>query len=148
MTGLQTISLAGLLAGALDITATSTLFILQGLSLERLWQLIASGALGDSAFLGGKKAAAAGLLFHFAIAFTVAAVYYGLSLLLPALVHSPFVWGAIYGAAVHLVMSRVVLPLSAAPKRAFSAKAFLIQLAIHICFVGLPIALVVSRTAR
>ncbi|HUZ94969.1 MAG TPA: hypothetical protein VMU57_08650 [Edaphobacter sp.] len=148
MTGLETIALAGLVAGTLDITATSTLFALQGLSLERLWQGIASGALGGSAFHGGKKTAAAGLLFHFAIAFTVAAVYYGLSRLWPVLVESPFVWGTVYGAAVHVVMSRIVLPLSAAPKRVFSAKAFLIQLAIHLCFVGLPVALVVSHFSR
>ena len=56
--------------------------------------------------------------------------------------------GTIYGAVVHVVMSRIVLPLSAAPKRVFSAKAFLIQLAIHICFVGLPIALMLSHFAR
>lgn len=148
MTGLETIALAGLLAGTLDIMVTSTLFAMQGLSLERLWQGIASGALGPPAFSGGKKIAAVGLLFHFAIAFVVAAVYYALSRVWPPLLKIPFVWGAIYGAVVHVVMSRIVLPLSAAPKRVFSAKAFLIQLAIHICFVGLPIALIISRFSR
>lgn len=148
MTGFETIAVAGLLAGTLDITATSTLFALQGLSLERLWQGIASGALGAPAFSGGKKIATVGLLFHFAIALVVAAIYYGLSRVWPFLLQSPLMWGVIYGAIVHVVMSRIVLPLSAAPKRVFSAKAFLIQLAIHICFVGLPIALVVSHFAR
>lgn len=148
MTGLGTVAIAGLLAGTLDITATSTLFALQGLSLERLWQGIASGALGARAFSGGKKIAAVGLLFHFVIAFVVAAVYYALSRVWPVLVETPWVWGAVYGAAVHVVMSRIVLPLSAAPKRVFSAKAFLVQLAIHICFVGLPVALVVSHFVR
>lgn len=148
MTRLETIALASLVAGVLDITATSTLFALQGLSLERLWQGIASGALGISAFSGGKKTAATGLFFHFVIAFVVAAVYYALSRLWPFLLESPFVWGAAYGALVHVVMSLIVLPLSAAPKRAFSTKAFLIQLVIHIFFVGLPIALVINRFSR
>lgn len=148
MTGMETIALAGAVAGTLDITATSALFALQGLSLQRLWQGIASGALGTAAFSGGKKTAAAGLLFHFEIAFVVAAVYYALSRRWSSLVAMPFVWGPVYGVAVHLVMSRIVLPLSAAPKRVFSAKAFLIQLAIHICFVGLPVALVVSLLSR
>jgi len=148
MTGLDTVAVAGLLAGTLDITATSTLFALQGLSLERLWQGIASGLLGSPAFSGGKKIAALGLLLHFVIAFIVAAVYYALSRVWPSLTGTPLVWGALYGAVVHLVMSRIVLPLSAAPKRIFSAKAFLIQLAIHICFVGLPVALVISRFSR
>ncbi|MEO6818037.1 MAG: hypothetical protein ABI177_15195 [Edaphobacter sp.] len=148
MTGLEITALAGLLAGILDITATSTLFALQGLSIERLWQGIASGALGGSSFKGGKRSAAAGLFFHFAIALTVAAVYYALSRRAPALIERPFVYGAIYGIIVHLVMSRIVLPMSRAPKREFSAKAFLIQLVIHICFVGLPVALVVSHFSR
>lgn len=148
MTGMETIALAGLVAGALDITATSTLFALQGLSLQRLWQGIASGALGTAAFSGGKKTAAAGLVFHFGIAFVVAAVYYALSRRWLVLAEMPFVWGPVYGVAVHLVISRIVLPLSAAPKRVFSAKAFLIQLAIHICFVGLPVALVISHFSR
>ncbi len=148
MTAAETVAVAGLLAGTLDITATSTLFVLQGLSVERLWQGIASGALGDSAFSGGKKTAAVGLFFHFVIALTVAAVYYALSRRIPLLIERPFVCGAVYGAVVHVVMSRIVLPLSAAPKRVFSTKAFLIQLVIHLCFVGLPIALVVSRFSR
>lgn len=148
MTELEPIALAGLLAGTLDITATTTLFALQGLSVERLWQGIASGALGGSAFKGGKRAAAVGLCFHFVIALTVAAIYYALSRRLPVLVERPFLYGAVYGAAVHIVMSRIVLPLSAAPKREFSAKTFLIQLVIHICFVGLPIALTIRHFSR
>lgn len=144
----EPIALAGLVAGTLDLTATSTLFALQGLSVERLWQTIASGALGDSAFKGGKRTAAVGLGFHFAIAFIVAAVYYALSRRLPVLLERPFLYGALYGVVVHVVMNRVVLPLSRAPKRGFSAKAFLIQLVIHICFVGLPIALMIRHFSR
>jgi uncharacterized membrane protein YagU involved in acid resistance len=121
---------------------------LQGMPLERLWQGIASGALGASAFKGGKKTAALGLLFHFAIAFIVAAIYYAISRQLPVITETPALWGAIYGVVVHVVMSRIAVPLSAAPKREFSAKAFLIQLVIHICFVGLPIAFTVSHFSR
>jgi uncharacterized membrane protein YagU involved in acid resistance len=145
---MEIITLAGLLAGAWDITATSTLMSLQGMPLERLWQGIASGALGASAFKGGKRTAALGLFFHFAIAFTVAAIYYAISRQLPITTERPILCGALYGVVVHLVMSRVVVPLSAAPKREFSAKAFVTQLVIHICFVGLPIALTIAHFAR
>lgn len=148
MTGVETVALAGLLAGTLDITVTSTLFARQGLSVERLWQGIASGVLGSSAFSGGRKIAALGLFFHFVIAFSVAAIYFALSRRLSLLIEAPFLCGAIYGAAVHVVMSRIVLPLSLAPKRVFSAKAFFIQLVVHICFVGLPIATVVAHFSR
>lgn len=148
MAASEVILCAGLLAGTLDITATTTLFALQGLLVQRLWQGIASGALGNRAFKGGNWTAVAGLCFHFVIALTVAAVYYAASRPLAVLVERPVLCGVLYGALVHVVMSRVVVPLSAAPKRVFSMKAFLIQLVIHICFVGLPIALVVSRFSR
>jgi uncharacterized membrane protein YagU involved in acid resistance len=148
MTSLEVISLAGLLSGVLDLTATSTLVRrTQGIPLGRLLQRIASGALGPSAFEGGKKTATAGLFFHFLISFTAALVYYVSSRKLPILIDHPMLSGVLYGAAVHLVMNRIVLPLSAAAIP-FSAKAFLTQLVIHILFVGLPIALVVSHLSR
>jgi hypothetical protein len=148
MTSLETISLAGLLSGTLDLTATSTLVKTQGIPVERLLQTIASGALGSSAFQQGKKTVALGLFFHFLIAFSAAFAYYAISRKLTALIDTPLFSGVVYGSAVHLVMSRIVVPLSAAPKRAFSAKAFLTQLIIHIFCVGLPIALIVSHYSQ
>ena len=148
MTSLEAISLATLLSGTLDLTATSTLLRSQGVPVRRLLQTIASGALGASSFQGGKKTAFAGLLFHFFIAFLASVVYYASSRKLRALLTHPLISGVIYGAAVHLVMSRAVLPLSAAPKREFSPKTFLTQLIIHILCVGLPIALVVSHLTQ
>jgi hypothetical protein len=144
----EVISMAGLLSGVLDLTATSTLVRTQGVQFERLLQTIASGALGPSAYQGGKKTAAAGFFFHFFIAFTAAAVYYLASRKMMVLHNYPVLSGLLYGAAVHLLMSRAVVPLSAVPKREFSAKAFLTQLVIHMCLVGLPISLTVSYFAR
>jgi uncharacterized membrane protein YagU involved in acid resistance len=148
MTNFDVISLAGLTAGALDITASSTLMSSQGVPLEKLLQTIASGALGHSAFRQGRKAAVLGFFFHFVIAFSAALVYYAVSRKLTALIEYPLFSGVVYGSAVHLVMSRIVLPLSGAPKRDFSAKAFLTQLIIHIFCVGLPISLIVSRFSQ
>jgi uncharacterized membrane protein YagU involved in acid resistance len=88
------------------------------------------------------------MLLHFFIAFTAALIYYTISRKLSALVDYPLFSGVVYGSAVHLVMSRIVVPISAAPKREFSAKAFLTQLIIHIFCVGLPIALIVSHLSR
>ena len=42
-------------------------------------------------------------------------------------------------------MNRIVMPLSAAPKRDFAPRPFLTQLVIHILYVGLPIALTVKH---
>jgi len=140
MTSLQVISLAGLVAGVLDLTATSILVRTQGVPFERLLQTIASAALGSSAFQGGRRTAATGLFFHFFIASAAAFIYYAISRRVTILLYHPLLSGLLYGAAVHLVMSRIVVPLSAAPKRKFSTKAFLIQLVFHMLFVGLPIA--------
>jgi hypothetical protein len=148
MTWFVVILFAALLSGALDLTATSILVGTQGIRFERLLQMIASGALGPPAFQGGKKTAAIGLFFHLFIAFVAASIYYISSRSLSALVDFPLFSGVVYGSAVHLTMSRVVLPLSAAPKREFSAKAFLSQLIIHIFCVGLPIALIVSHFSK
>jgi uncharacterized membrane protein YagU involved in acid resistance len=148
ITSLEVISLAGLLSGVLDLTATSTLVRTQGIPFERLLQMIASGAFGPSAFQGGKKTATIGFFFHFLIAFTAAFIYYAISRRLTFLLDHPLLSGLLYGSAVHLVMSRIVIPLSSVPKREFSAKAFLTQLVIHIVCVGLPIALVVSHLSR
>jgi hypothetical protein len=126
---------------------TSTLFKLRGGGYEKLFQFIASGALGAAAFTGGKATAALGVLFHFFIAFSVAAVYYGASLRLGILLAHVFFSGILYGAGVHLVMSLIVVPLSAAPKREFSLAAFVTQLVVHMFFVGLPIAYIVARSA-
>jgi uncharacterized membrane protein YagU involved in acid resistance len=88
------------------------------------------------------------LFFHFFIAFIAALIYYTISRTLSALLDYPLFSGVVYGSAVHLVMSRIIVPRSAAPKREFSTKAFLTQLIIHIFCVGLPIALVVSHLSR
>jgi hypothetical protein len=148
MTSLEVISLAGLLSGTLDLTATTTLVRTQGIPFQKLLQMICSGVLGPSAFQGGKKTAMGGLFFHFFIAFTAALVYYAVSRRMATLLDHPWLSGVLYGVAVHLVMSRIVIPLSATPKREFSAKAFLTQLIIHIVCVGLPIALVVGYLSQ
>jgi hypothetical protein len=145
MTSLEVISFASLISGVLDLTATSTLMRAQGVPVERLLQTIASGALGPSAFQGGRRTASAGLFFHFFIALVAASIYFAGTRKLLFLLEHPLLSGLLYGTVVHLVMSRIVVPLSAAPKRVFSAKAFLTQWIIHILFVGMPIALVVAH---
>jgi hypothetical protein len=145
MNSIAIIGIAGLVAGGLDLTASATLFVLKGGSFEKILQFIASGALGTRSFEGGKKTAAAGVGFHFFIAFSVAAVYYFLRLRIPLIAADPVMAGIVYGLGVHLVMSLLVVPLSAVPRRPFSAVAFLTQAVIHMFLVGLPVALIVQH---
>lgn len=148
MTPLEVISLGGLLPGTLDLAATSTLLGIQGVPVERLLQTIASGALGPSAFQGRKRTATAGLFFHFFIAFTATSLYYVSTRKITALLDYPLLSGILYGVAVHLVMSRVVVPSPPSQNGEFSARAFLTQLIIHIVCIGPPIALVVGHFSR
>lgn len=141
----QAILWAGLIAGALDITAACVSGALRGGSPVRVLQSVASGLLGAGAFEGGPAAAALGLVLHFLIAYGAATVYFVASRKMRFLVDHAAVFGVLYGIAVYAFMNSVVVPLSAAP---FEIAYRLQGLIIHIFCVGLPIALVVRRFSR
>jgi hypothetical protein len=138
---LEAIAASGTLAGTLDILATSTVMRSQGVPLQRLLQFIASGALGAASFEGRNRTATLGLILHFLIALILATIFYAFAISLPVILQHPWFYGALFGAAVHIVMNRIVVPLSRAAKRPFSLNVFITQLAIHIVCVGLPVAL-------
>jgi len=141
---LRTILTAGLIAGFLD-GADAVVFIgwIHGAGVERVFQLIASGALGVQSFHGGYGTALLGLVFHFIVAIGAAAVFYAISVKVPMVLRRPFVWGPIYGLGVFVFMHYLVVPMSAAPRQPPLALAPLVNLLFsHIFFVGIPIALV------
>jgi hypothetical protein len=148
MSALGVIALSAGIAGALDIAVTAGVMKVQGVSIVRLLQFIASGIFGSSAFNGGKRIAGIGMFLHFLIALVVAAIYYAASGSSSFALARPVLFGVLYGIGVHLVMSRIVVPLSRAPRREFSLKAFLTQLVIHVFCVGLPISVVQNYFSR
>src|ERR1700742_615828 len=83
----RTILLAGFVAGCCDITAAILVYCtLLPLTPVRLLEGIAAGILGrQSAYAGGAKTAALGLICHFVIALGAASVYFALTRLLPFL---------------------------------------------------------------
>ena len=111
-------------------------------------QTIASGILGLKSYSGGTPTAVLGVVLHFVIALSAAAVYYLASRKLTFLAGRAVPYGLIYGAMVYLSMPIVVLPLSAAPKgnTPFGYMAF--EFVEHWFCVGLPIALSVRRYSR
>jgi uncharacterized membrane protein YagU involved in acid resistance len=147
---LRAILLGGLIAGTLDISyACIFSYIRRGTSPVRILQSVASGALGRSAFDGGAKTAALGLVFHFMIATIAAAVYYLASRPLRFLVSQALICGPLYGVCIYLVMNFVVLPLSAIGSRpALPLPVLIGGLLIHMLGIGLPIALMVRRYSR
>jgi hypothetical protein len=146
LAGLEAISIAGLTCGVLDISCTLTLMKLNGTEPMRLLQAVASGVMGPKSFVGGRGTAALGLGIHFFIAFAITAAYYFASRKLSVLNEHAVVCGLLYGIAVHLLMTFVVLPLSAL-KRPFSMRAFAPQFVVHMFCVGLPISLTVRHFA-
>lgn len=144
----KAIAVGGLAAGALDITAAILQYAARGVAPIRILQSVASGLLGKAAYTGGVATAALGLALHFGIAFGAVAVYYAASRRIALLRRQPIVAGVLYGTAVYFFMNQVVLPLSQFPGRGgFNLQAALPQIAIHMAFVGLPIALAVHRYA-
>ncbi len=143
-----TIAAAGAAAGALDILAAFATAVARDNSPLGVLKAVASGLLGRDAFRGGNDVALLGLFLHFVIATGWAVLFYLLSRRFPVLVRRPVVAGALYGIAVFWLMRLVVVPLSAAPRfPGGSAGAVALGIGIHICFVGLPIALVIARAA-
>ena len=136
---------AGLVCGTLDITAAFVVYGFFGARPIPILHGIAAGLLGPSAHQGGIATAVLGLACHYFIAFSAATVYYVASRWIPLLVEHAAVCGVLYGVAVYFFMNRVVVPLSAARRSAFSWEMMLIGVAIHIVCVGLPIALLVRR---
>jgi len=136
---------AGLLCGVLDITAAFLVYGRFGVRPIPLLQGIAAGLLGPRASNGGLPTAFLGLVCHFFIAFSAAAVYFALSRRLPFLIQRNIVSGVLYGPAVYFFMNRVVVQLSRARKYPFSFELMAIGVVIHIFCVGLPIATVVRR---
>jgi hypothetical protein len=136
------IVVGGLVAGFLDLTQAMILFG------RKVPLVIAAGLLGRSALHGGMATYALGVLLHFFIAFSAAAIYCGTSMKLEFLKEHPLVCGLFFGMAVELVMSFIVLPLSALHDRGPYQLHDVIQgLLVHMVVVGLPISYSARRFA-
>jgi hypothetical protein len=143
-----TIVWGGLVAGALDATDGVVAYGFLGLNPIQVLQYIASGALGAGAFKGGLLTAGAGVLFHFFIAFTVAAVFFLGTRFIPWLAENYVVSGLAFGAAVFFTMTYLVLPFTAVAPSPFFLPMFLNGVIGHAVFVGLPIAWFANRSTK
>ena len=137
------IGVGGLVAGILDLLQACILFG---------WDIplaIAAGLLGRQAFQGGAGTYILGVLLHFFIALSAAAVYYAASVRLVFLKEHPLVCGLFFGGAVQEVMNLVVLPLSALHARGpYKLHDLILGLVVHMVVIGLPISFSVRRFAR
>lgn len=141
----QAICWGGGACAVLDGAAATIQLALKAIPPKRVWQGVASGALGEAAFGQGWSSAALGLLAHCFIAFTAAAVFVAASHWLPFLLRNFVIAGVAYGVVVFLFMSQVVVPMSKRRPAPRSTAGVVTQLIIHILFVGLPISIAASR---
>jgi hypothetical protein len=140
---LMAIAVGGGIAGTLDLLQACILFG---------WQIplvIAAGLLGPQAIHGGVGTYVLGVLLHFFIACSAAAVYYVASRRLGFMAEHPVVCGLFFGAAVEEVMNLVVLPLSALHARGpYTLDNLILGLLVHMVVIGLPISFSVRRFAK
>jgi hypothetical protein len=141
--GALAILVGGLSAGTLDLLQASILF---GWGVPRV---IAGGLLGRQAIHGGAGMYLLGLLLHYFIASSAAAIYYGASRKLLFLKDHPLVCGLFFGMAVENVMNLIVLPLSALHSRGpYELKDLILGFLVHMIVVGLPISYSIRRFAK
>jgi hypothetical protein len=157
MKNLKPILYAAALVGVLDITAACiNLGVAYGFGPLRVLKGVAGGLLGRSAIEGGLATAALGLAMHFTMALTITTIFYALSrrLPLPQKLWGVVAVGLLYGAAVFAVNNFATAPFLSWIRSLYLHTPILFkppmgwwQLIIHLCCVGLPIALVMHRYA-
>jgi uncharacterized membrane protein YagU involved in acid resistance len=148
---LKAILTGGLVGGAFDIAyATGFSWFRSQVPPMRIFQSVASGLLGKSAFDGGTTVAALGLGLHFAMALVIASIYVVASRSISVLTRRPIFYGAIYGLVVYSVMNAIVVPLSNVPARTAPRPTILIvsELLVHMIGVGVPIALAARKFVK
>lgn len=140
--------IATIAAGTLDILSAFAFAGLAGIGPVAVLKYVASGPFGDGALVGPAWAAV-GLAVHFAIMAVMVAAYMLTASRNPWLVRHPLVAGIAYGVLLWLVMYWIVKPLrwpEAPLPHTLSGIAN--ALFSHCVLVGLPIALIASRSAR
>jgi uncharacterized membrane protein YagU involved in acid resistance len=144
-----TVALAGLLAGALDLTFAFVFYgIRVGVDPASILRGIASGVLGPDAMQMGSWVVALGALLHFGIAVCAAFVFYAASFAIAILTRRPLLSGAAFGVAMYLAMHFIVIPLSRIPFHLPKLPSVIGELCSHVFLFGMVIALGVARARR
>jgi hypothetical protein len=138
---------AGLLVGTLDILAACIQFFINTHKEPSVvFKFIASGVFGTAAFSGGTPMIIAGLAFHYVIALAFTFVFFAIYPKLHSFLRNKILTGIFYGAFIWSIMKFVVLPLSRIPSQPFTYSGAAIAMAILIMCIGIPLALMASKT--
>lgn len=105
----------GLLIAALDFAYCLAFWAPHGATATRVLQGVAAGLLGDASYRGGFETVLLGAGLQWLIGASFVLVYAIAARQAPALSQHPYRNGIAYGMALNLVMTRLVVPLSAFP---------------------------------
>jgi len=145
---------AGLIAGALDITAACIhAFIKNDTAPMQVLRGVASGAFDPKTFSSPALLALCGLLIHFFIAISFTFFFFFLAKLIPSLVKYPIPIGILYGVFVWGTMRFIILPYISRlnPKPIVGQEAIknaAIGAGIIVICVGIPVALLARKYVR
>jgi hypothetical protein len=136
--------LTGLVAGTLD--ALAAIIWAHKVPPAAIFQYIASGAFGKTAFVSGSDMVLWGLTFHYLIAIGFTIAYYFAYPLFYKIFRNKYVIACAYGLLTWFVMNLVVVPLSKIGFTPFKhVTGVLIGMGILIICIGLPAALVADK---
>jgi hypothetical protein len=110
----KTIALAALGAGSLDFLYATANAVMKGRSAIKLWQFVASGFFGQSAYAMGLAGAAWGVFFHYLIMTIFSVAVFFLCRQFSPIAKHRVVSGLLFGLLMWVVMNLVVVPLSKA----------------------------------
>jgi hypothetical protein len=143
--------IGGLIIGTADVIiyhwfVTS---VLGGVPLISVYQYIASGALGESAFAGGIVTALLGVLFHYIFSIVIAGVFILSAERMPLIRRFVIPGSLLYGFGVFIVMNMIVTPLSATPPLpAPTMSQLIVTILDHVLVFGLLLGILVRRNAN
>ncbi|WP_018628586.1 hypothetical protein [Niabella aurantiaca] len=143
------IARATFLVGTLDILSAFLHYLIaSGKDPLFILKYIAGGLLGPAAFSGGAAMQVAGLLLHYLIACIFTAFFFWLYPRLKILRRNRIATGIFYGLFIWSVMNLVVVPLSRIGKFPDAVPGMLINAAILILVVGLPLSFIARSYYR
>jgi hypothetical protein len=141
---------AGLIVGTLDITSAFIYYMIKS-GKSDFWvvlKFVASGAFGKSASIGGGLMIALGLVFHYIIAFSFTILFFLLYPKLAILSKNRIIAGIVYGLFIWAFMNLVVVPLSNVVHRLFNPVNMLINMAILVVLIGIPLSFMANAYYR
>jgi hypothetical protein len=137
------IALSAFIVGTLDGVSAVIVYKADPI---RLYQYIASGAIGrEAAFSGGTGTFLLGVFFHYLIATSWTVLFYILYDKFRFMRKMKIVWGLLYGMLIWIVMNLVVVKLSQIHGPTPGFNQMLVGASILMLAIGVPVALLAGR---